>query len=56
MGLRAIRQRGDFRRPDDPDRLATAPFAAIQGGLLLTLTRGPDASKASLPGRAKRAR
>ena len=29
-------QRGDLRRSADPDRLATALFAAIQGGLLLT--------------------
>ena len=35
-GLRATHQRGDLRRPADPDRLATALLAAIQGGLLLT--------------------
>ena len=35
-GLRAMHQRRDLRRPADPDRLATALFAAIHGGLLLT--------------------
>ena len=39
-GLGATHQRGDLRRPADPDRLATALFAAlfaaVHGGLLLT--------------------
>lgn len=36
QGLRAMYERGDLRKNADPDRLATAFFAAIQGGLVLT--------------------
>lgn len=35
-GLRTMDQRGEFRKGADPDRLATALFAAVQGGLVLT--------------------
>jgi AcrR family transcriptional regulator len=35
-GLRAMHERGELRRSVDPDRLATALFAAVQGGLVLT--------------------
>ena len=35
-GLRSMHQRGDLRRSVDPDRLASATLAAVQGGLLLT--------------------
>jgi TetR/AcrR family transcriptional regulator, transcriptional repressor for nem operon len=35
-GLRTMRERGDLRRGADPDRLATALLAAVQGGLLLS--------------------
>ena len=35
-GLQAMYDRGEFRRDVDPDRLATAILAAVQGGLLLT--------------------
>jgi TetR/AcrR family transcriptional regulator, transcriptional repressor for nem operon len=38
-GLRAMHRRGDLRRSADPDRLATALLAALQGGLLLTQVR-----------------
>ncbi|HEX2419525.1 MAG TPA: TetR/AcrR family transcriptional regulator [Micromonosporaceae bacterium] len=38
-GLRAMRARGDLRSDVDPDRLALAILAALQGGLLLTKTR-----------------
>lgn len=38
-GLRALHERGELRADADPDRLATALLAAIQGGLLLTQIR-----------------
>jgi TetR/AcrR family transcriptional regulator, transcriptional repressor for nem operon len=38
-GLRAMHQRGDLRKDVDPERLATALLAAVQGGLLLTQIR-----------------
>jgi TetR/AcrR family transcriptional regulator, transcriptional repressor for nem operon len=38
-GLRALHERGELRADADPDRLATALLAAVQGGLLLTQIR-----------------
>ena len=38
-GLRAMHDRGELRADVDPDRLATALLAAVQGGLLLTQVR-----------------
>lgn len=38
-GLRAMRAAGELRPEADPDRLATAVLAAVQGGLLLTQVR-----------------
>lgn len=38
-GLRAMHARGALRKETDPDRLATALLAAVQGGLLLTQIR-----------------
>jgi AcrR family transcriptional regulator len=38
-GLRAMHARGALRKEADPDRLATALLAAVQGGLLLTQIR-----------------
>jgi TetR/AcrR family transcriptional repressor of nem operon len=38
-GLEAMTAAGKLRRSADPDRLATATLAAIQGGLVLTQTR-----------------
>ncbi len=38
-GLRAMYERGELRKDADPDRLATALLAAVQGGLLLTQIR-----------------
>jgi AcrR family transcriptional regulator len=38
-GLRAMHRRGDLRPDADPDQLALATLAAVQGGLLLTQTR-----------------
>ncbi len=38
-GLRTMHARGAFRKDVDPDRLATALLAAVQGGLLLTQIR-----------------
>jgi AcrR family transcriptional regulator len=38
-GLRAMHERGDLRPEADPDQLALATLAALQGGLLLTQTR-----------------
>jgi AcrR family transcriptional regulator len=38
-GLRAMHNRGDLRRGADPDRLALALLASVQGGLLLTQVR-----------------
>jgi TetR/AcrR family transcriptional repressor of nem operon len=38
-GLNSMRQRGKLDRSADPERLATATLAAIQGGLVLTQSR-----------------
>jgi AcrR family transcriptional regulator len=38
-GLRAMHARGDLRPDADPDQLALATLAALQGGLLLTQLR-----------------
>jgi TetR/AcrR family transcriptional regulator, transcriptional repressor for nem operon len=38
-GLRAMHARGELRKDADPNRLATALLAAVQGGLLLTQIR-----------------
>jgi AcrR family transcriptional regulator len=38
-GLHAMHDRGELRRGADPDRLALATLAALQGGLLLTQLR-----------------
>jgi TetR/AcrR family transcriptional regulator, transcriptional repressor for nem operon len=38
-GLEAMRASGKLRRGADPERLATATLAAIQGGLVLSQTR-----------------
>ena len=38
-GLRTMHERGELRPGTDPDRLATALLAAVQGGLLLTQIR-----------------
>lgn len=38
-GLQRMRSRGDLVRNADPQRLATAVFASIQGGLLLSKTQ-----------------
>ena len=38
-GLAAMRERGEIARSADPERLALALLAAVQGGLLLTQTR-----------------
>lgn len=38
-GIHAMRDRGELRRDADPDQLALALLAALQGGLLLTQTR-----------------
>ncbi len=35
-GLRAMHKRGDLRRSADPDRLATALLATLEGGLILS--------------------
>jgi len=35
-GLAAMHQRGELPKSADPDRLATATLAAVQGGLILT--------------------
>ena len=39
QGLEKMRRRGEIRRNGDPHELATAVFAAMQGGLLLSKTR-----------------
>jgi len=39
QGLCSMKKRGKVDRTADPDRLATATLAAIQGGLVLTQTR-----------------
>ena len=42
-GLRSMQEQRELKRTADPDRLATATLAAIQGGLLLTqIRRDPD--------------
>ena len=42
-GLRSMKARGKLTRRADPDKLATATMASIQGGLLLTQARrDPD--------------
>ena len=38
-GLRSMQERGKLARRADPDQLATATLAAIQGGLVLTQSR-----------------
>lgn len=38
-GLRAMYDRGEFPKTVDPDRLATALLAAVEGGFLLTQVR-----------------
>jgi AcrR family transcriptional regulator len=38
-GITAMRDRGELRADADPDRLALALLAAVQGGLLLSQTR-----------------
>jgi AcrR family transcriptional regulator len=43
QGLQSMQQHGKLKRSADPDRLATATLAAIQGGLILSQTRrDPD--------------
>jgi hypothetical protein len=47
--LQAMHKRGDLRRSADPDRLATALLAAIQGGLVLSqVHRDVDPLEAAL--------
>jgi hypothetical protein len=42
-GLHRMRERGELRPDADPDRLAVAVLAALQGGLLLAqIERSPD--------------
>jgi TetR/AcrR family transcriptional regulator, transcriptional repressor for nem operon len=63
-GLRSMQARGKLDRKADPDELATATMAAIQGGLLLTqirrdpgqLTIAVDAAYANLRRQASSAR
>lgn len=43
-GLRAMRERGELRADADPDRLALALLAAVQGGLLLNQVRQDTAA------------
>jgi TetR/AcrR family transcriptional repressor of nem operon len=43
-GLAAMRERGELRADIDPERLALAMLAAIQGGLLLGEARGDSAA------------
>jgi len=38
-GLQAMRDRGDLRRKANPDRLATALLAAVEGGIMLAQVR-----------------
>jgi TetR/AcrR family transcriptional regulator, transcriptional repressor for nem operon len=45
-GLRSMQRNGKLDRRADPDALATATMAAIQGGLLLTQTRRDPAQLA----------
>lgn len=50
-GLESMRRRGRLRPDADPERLATATLAAIQGGLLLTQTRrDPEQLRIALDG------
>ena len=43
-GLRAMHERGELRADADPDRLALALLAAVQGGLLLSQVRQDTAA------------
>jgi hypothetical protein len=43
-GLRTMHERGDLRQEADPDQLALATLAALQGGLLLTQIRRDTAA------------
>ena len=48
-GLQAMYKRGDLRRSPDPDRLATALLATLQGGLVLAgVHRDVDPLEAAL--------
>jgi len=48
-GLTAMHQRGDLAAEADPERLATATLAALQGGLMLTqITRKTSPLEAAL--------
>jgi TetR/AcrR family transcriptional regulator, transcriptional repressor for nem operon len=48
-GLQTMHKRGDLRRSADPDRLATALLAALQGGLVLSqVHRAVDPLEAAL--------
>jgi TetR/AcrR family transcriptional regulator, transcriptional repressor for nem operon len=48
-GLQTMHKRGDLRRSADPDRLATALLAAVQGGLVLSqVHRAVDPLEAAL--------
>lgn len=48
-GLRAMYERGELRSDVEPDRLALAMLAAVQGGLLLTqVRRDPSPLEAAL--------
>ena len=48
-GLAAMHQRGELLKSADPDRLATATLAAVQGGLILTqVTRNTAPLEAAL--------
>jgi AcrR family transcriptional regulator len=48
-GLAAMHQRGELQQSADPDRLATATLAAVQGGLILTqVTRNTAPLEAAL--------
>ncbi len=46
-GLQAMCDRGDLRRKADPDRLATALLAAVEGGMLLAQVRRDPAPLAT---------
>ena len=46
-GLQAMWDRGDLRRKADPDRLATALLAAVEGGMLLAQVRRDPAPLAT---------
>ena len=48
-GLRAMHERGELRADADPDYLATALLAAVQGGVLLTqIRRDPTPLRAAM--------